>query len=94
MTARKSKDKAPSFEAQLSRLEELTSRLEAGDLPLEEALGAYEEGVAITRRLLSQLDAAEKRIRVLTEGSVGLREEPADIETGGAAGPDGESDVQ
>jgi exodeoxyribonuclease VII small subunit len=52
----------------MERLEELTSRLESGSLPLEESLAAYEEGVRITRGLLDQLDAAEKRIKALAGG--------------------------
>ena len=44
MAVKKPKEKGPSFEAQLARLTELTERLESGELPLEEALKAYEEG--------------------------------------------------
>lgn len=66
MAVKKPKEKGPPFEAQLERLTGLTERLESGDLPLEEALKAYEEGIAISRRLIAQLDAAEKRIEILS----------------------------
>lgn len=57
----------PSFEAGLERLEALVDRLEQGDLPLEDALAAFEEGVALTRRCAGQLDAAERRIEELVK---------------------------
>lgn len=58
---------APSFEDGLVRLEAIVDRLERGDLELENALGAFEEGVVLTRRCASQLDDAERRIEVLVE---------------------------
>jgi exodeoxyribonuclease VII small subunit len=54
-----------SFEQALERLGALVDRLEQGDLPLEEALAAFEEGVALTRRCAGQLEDAERRIEVL-----------------------------
>jgi exodeoxyribonuclease VII small subunit len=59
-------DSALSFEQALEKLEGLVDRLESGDLPLEEALAAFEQGVALTRRCAGQLDDAERRIEVLT----------------------------
>lgn len=59
-------DSALSFEEALQKLEGLVDRLERGDLPLEEALLAFEQGVALTRRCAGQLDEAERRIEVLT----------------------------
>jgi exodeoxyribonuclease VII small subunit len=82
MTARKTKDKTPSFEVRLAELEELTRRLESGELPLEAALGAYEQGVAISRQLLLMLDAAEKRIRVLSGEDEGGAPGEAPFEAG------------
>ena len=40
-------------------------RLERGDLELEDALTAFEQGVALTRRCADQLDRAERRIETL-----------------------------
>jgi exodeoxyribonuclease VII small subunit len=57
----------PSFETGLERLEAIVDRLEQGELPLEEALAAFEEGVALTRRCAGQLDVAERRIEELVE---------------------------
>jgi exodeoxyribonuclease VII small subunit len=58
-------EEAPSFEAALARLEALVARLERGDLALEAALAAFEEGVQLARRCASQLEDAERRIEVL-----------------------------
>lgn len=55
----------PSFEEALARLESLVQRLDAGDLPLEEALRAFEEGVALTRQCGARLEQAEQRIALL-----------------------------
>ena len=58
---------AVSFEASLVNLESIVDRLEEGDLPLEAALAAFEEGVALTRRCAEQLQSAERRIEVLVQ---------------------------
>ena len=55
------------FEEALSRLESLVDRLEHGDLALEEALTAFEEGVRLTRQCAAQLGQAETRIDELVE---------------------------
>ena len=61
------------FEAALARLEQVVDRLEQGDLELEASLEAFEEGVRLSRRCASQLDAAEQRIEVLMrEGAAWL----------------------
>ena len=57
----------PSFEEALERLEAIVDRLEQGDLELEAALRAFEEGVALTRRCAGQLEDAERRIEVLVK---------------------------
>lgn len=62
----------PTFEEALSQLEALVARLEAGDLPLEEALRAFEEGVRLTRLCAERLEDAERRVHLLmrtTEGA-------------------------
>ena len=54
-----------SFEAALASLEGVVARLESGDMPLEQALEAFEAGVALSRRCAATLDAAERRIEIL-----------------------------
>ena len=63
-----------SFERALEGLEEIAERLEAGDLELEAALAAFEEGVGLARRCAEQLREAERRIEVLTQEGDGWSE--------------------
>lgn len=53
------------FEQQLKKLENVVQDLEGGELPLEQALVLYEQGVALTRELQAALEGAEHRIKVL-----------------------------
>ncbi len=50
--------KREDFESRLRRLEEITSRLESGELGLEESIDAYKEGVDIARGLIAALKEA------------------------------------
>jgi len=54
------------FETALERLESVVDRLEQGDLSLEAALSSFEQGVGLAKRCAGELDAAERRIEVLT----------------------------
>ncbi len=60
------------FEDALQRLEEIVDRLETGELPLEDSLKVFEEGVALARRCSKYLEEAEKRIELLTKDEGGL----------------------
>lgn len=69
------------FEAALERLEQIVDTLEAGTLPLEESLKAFEEGVALARRCARYLEEAEKRIELLTRDASGvLKTEPLELD--------------
>lgn len=54
-----------SFEEALNQLEELVAQLEAGRLPLAEAVDYYEQGMALASYCGDLLDNAELRIRQL-----------------------------
>lgn len=60
------------FEDALQALEMIVGKLERGDLSLEEALAAYEDGVALVRHLGTKLTEVEKRVEVLTQDTSGL----------------------
>jgi len=60
------------FEDALGRLEQIVDQLEGGDLPLEQSLKVFEEGVALARRCAKYLEEAEKRIEILTKDDAGL----------------------
>jgi exodeoxyribonuclease VII small subunit len=57
----------PRFEVSLASLEAVVAKLESGELELEQALAAFEEGVALARQCSSRLEAAELRIQKLAE---------------------------
>lgn len=54
-----------SFEQTLSQLTGLVEKLESGELPLEESVAAFEQGVKLSRRCEALLDQAEQRLQVL-----------------------------
>jgi len=54
-----------SFENALSRLEEIVHTLEQGNLPLEESLRIFEEGIRLSRFCMQKLNEAEKKIEIL-----------------------------
>ena len=54
-----------SFESAMEQLETLVSRMESGDLSLEESLEAFEKGVHLTRFCQNQLQKAELKIHEL-----------------------------
>ncbi len=81
--------KAPEFEQALSELEGLVERLEHGDMPLDEALKAFERGVTLTRHCQSCLQAAQQKVEILLKRSgqapaVEPFEEAVEAATGGA----------
>lgn len=53
------------FEKNLNRLEEIVSKMEAGELALEDSLKMFEEGVKLVRDCQARLNEAEQRVKVL-----------------------------
>jgi exodeoxyribonuclease VII small subunit len=69
------KRNAVDFEKALNELEVQVHLLESGDLPLEEALKAFEAGIKLTRECQQALTEAEQKVQLLLEkadGSVEL----------------------
>ena len=60
------------FEDTLHKLEKIVSRLEEGDLPLEESLKLFEEGIRLSRFCEQKLDEAEKRVEILLKDKEGV----------------------
>lgn len=73
---------APSFESALKELEAIVAAMEAGQMPLQESLDAYQRGVALLRQCQETLTAAEQQIRLLD--GAGLRGFDATPDAGGA----------
>ncbi len=60
-----------NFEASLAALEKIVRDLEAGELPLEESLKLFEDGVRLSRECQERLAQATRRIEVLTRDADG-----------------------
>ena len=52
----------PTFEASLQELEQIVTRLEQGDVPLEEALTAFQKGMELSKQCKDTLANAEKTL--------------------------------
>lgn len=74
MSATDPKSEPRSFESALRELEARVQKLESGDLPLDDALRLFEEGVGLVRECHERLDAADARILVLSRGTAGVEE--------------------
>ncbi|MAK14769.1 MAG: exodeoxyribonuclease VII small subunit [Proteobacteria bacterium] len=59
------------FETSLKKLEKIVSDLENGDLPLEESIKTFEEGVKLTKHCQNLLSKAELKIQKLVESKDG-----------------------
>jgi exodeoxyribonuclease VII small subunit len=59
------------FEDGLARLEQIVTALESGNLPLEESLRVFEEGVTLARHCAKYLDEAERKIEILARDEAG-----------------------
>ena len=59
------------FENALEKLEEIVRKLEGGEMPLDDSLKMFEEGVRLARFCGGKLDAAERRIEILMKNEDG-----------------------
>ncbi|MEO0566787.1 MAG: exodeoxyribonuclease VII small subunit [Pseudomonadota bacterium] len=55
-----------SFEEAMKALEEVVTRLERGDVPLEESIKLYERGAELKKRCEVKLAEAEEKVRAIT----------------------------
>ena len=65
-----------NFNQGLLELEEIISKMESGELSLEDSLKFFEEGVKIHRQCHTALTDAEQRIKILSEGDNYIEERP------------------
>jgi exodeoxyribonuclease VII small subunit len=59
------------FEAAMARLEEIVSELEKGDVPLEQSLKLFEEGIKLSRICNKRLEEAERKVEILLKDKNG-----------------------
>jgi len=69
--AKKAEDER-RFEDAMTELEAVVARLESGDLALDEALAAFEQGIGLVRLLNEKLTRAEQRVEILTRDAEGV----------------------
>src|SRR5277367_3419793 len=75
------------FEDQLENLEAIVTRIDSGELSLEESIDAFERGVKLVRSLNHKLDEVERRVEVLMRGAGGdLESSPYESENDAADG--------
>jgi exodeoxyribonuclease VII small subunit len=60
-----------SFEKAMAQLENIVHELETGELPLEEALKQFEEGIKLSKLCTAKLEESEKKIKLLMEQADG-----------------------
>ncbi len=66
----------PKFEECLQRLEQIVGELEKGEIPLERALGLFEEGIQLSNSCRQELEDAEGKVEVLLNRNGKLQPEP------------------
>jgi exodeoxyribonuclease VII small subunit len=69
-----------NFEERLSRLEELGERIRKSDVPLDDALKSFEEGIKLARTLEKDLDKIEGKIQLLMNGTDAPSDEKSELE--------------
>ncbi|QNI33996.1 exodeoxyribonuclease VII small subunit [Alloacidobacterium dinghuense] len=66
-----------SFEESLKRLEKIVEQMERGDLPLEESIRLFEEGMSLSAVCKEHLDQAEGKVQILMKQRDGsMKAEP------------------
>lgn len=81
MSPKKAQVAEETFEQSLGKLEKIVERLEQGDVPLEESLRLYEDGVALSRRCAEKLQQVElvlKKLERDVDGSLQLLDDDSD----------------
>jgi exodeoxyribonuclease VII small subunit len=66
----------PKFEDCLQQLEKIVEQLERGDLPLEQSLKLFEEGVRLSNSCKQELEAAEGKVEILMRQGGKLQAQP------------------
>jgi len=85
---------AVKFEEALARLEAIVAELERGELPLEDSMRIFEEGIKLSKVCLKMLEEAEHKVEILVKDKDGKkRTRTFDLEEFSEAGKDN-SDVE
>jgi exodeoxyribonuclease VII small subunit len=60
-----------TFEQSIKQLEQIVTELESGELPLEQAIKKFEEGMELSRFCSQKLEETERKITLLMQDSTG-----------------------
>jgi exodeoxyribonuclease VII small subunit len=69
-----------NFEERLERLESLGEQIRKTDIPLDEALKAFEEGIKLARTLEKDLEKIDSRIEILMNGAEDAADDSPELE--------------
>lgn len=64
------------FEERLAKLEELNEKISEGNIPLDEAVGLFEEGIKLAKTLEKDLSRVERKVELLVNQPESSDEEP------------------
>jgi exodeoxyribonuclease VII small subunit len=65
-----------TFEEAIEKLEDIVAKLESGDVPLEQAIGLYQDGMKLSYLCSAKLEQVERKIEMLVEDENGLAKKP------------------
>jgi exodeoxyribonuclease VII small subunit len=65
-----------SFEEALQNLEKIVKELETGEVPLEQAIARFQEGMRLAKICREKLDQAEQKIEMLVSDAAGISKQP------------------
>ena len=69
-----------SFEELVTKLEEVTNKLEKDNLNLDESIKLFEEGMEISKKCNKRLEEAEKKITILLQDGEEVKEENFNVD--------------
>ncbi|RJG24057.1 exodeoxyribonuclease VII small subunit [Paenibacillus thiaminolyticus] len=72
-----------SFETAMEKLEHIVEQLESGDVPLEQAIELFQEGMGLSGLCSRKLEQVERKIEVLSEQNGELKRQPFPAEEAG-----------
>jgi exodeoxyribonuclease VII small subunit len=81
------KKNAQTFESALERIEQIAAQMETGELPLEQLVVIYEEGLRLVRFCSERLEDAEKRLQTITRDASGQPTGLATVQSPGEIPP-------
>ncbi len=71
MTEKNKDSKEPDFEEALSEIDSIVTKLEGGELSLDDSLRMFQRGMELVDSCSRKLDKAEEKLKVLIEGAGG-----------------------